>query len=508
MKLVAPRAGASVPISDDQFGLSLLGALAAIVWGVVASLALLLHRNFLTIACDTAVLQSGIVNTLHGHWFANNGAGGPNILGSHTTLLLLLVTPFYVVAPYPETLFLLQITGVYSVVFPLYLVARDLGQKPPMALLVAGSALATAFLVHMAIAPFHLETWITAAALWSYHFYLRNNVAGFLISMAVAVCCGEQAALIYIALGASLLLVEDGCAWRARFGRMAMISGLLWIFLAVAVIGPVAAASHPFNIFAYNYAQWGVNSAAGLPVAVAHDPLRAIALLFNPFRWLHIMMVVGLLVLAAFFSWRSLILLAPMPAYLLMSDQEFYLYFHAYYYSFVFFAGYIGLLMFLRRHEPGDRASTAFLAVFLVVGVITLCSETGFYFQLSGGVDEPFSTELREEFAKIPPEATVYGPHRYSVYLSNRDNLVIGDLQAGDFDAMLNAEFDKTNVRPEQVDYIVSDFWADQCGWRQGYINKEQHKARSEAIERLVAGGKWTRYWEKNEVVILQRVKK
>jgi uncharacterized membrane protein len=510
MNSVAQRAGEPVRLSDDHFYLTLLAALGAIVWGVSAALALVLHRNFLTIACDTAVLQSGIVNTLHGHWFANNGAGGPNILGSHTTFILLALIPIYVVAPYPETLFLLQIAGVYSVIFPLYLVARELGQKPLAAFFIAGFAPASAFLTHMAMAPFHLETWIAAATLWSYYFYLRGKLAGFLASLVIAVCCGEQAALIYIALGASLLLFEDGCAWRARFGRASLISGLLWIVLAVGIISPLASENHPFNIFAYNYKQWGVTSAAGLPSALMHHPGRALGEIFNLDRWGHIMSVLGVLGVTAFLSWRSLVLLAPLPAYLLMSDQEFSLYFHAYYYTFIFFAGYIGLLRFLQRRDPGDRVAVAFLAMLALGGLITVCGATGYYFQLAGGVDEPFSTTLRQEFARIPANATVYGPHRYSVYLSNRENLVIGDLRAEnlDFDAMLNAEFDQTNVRPGQVDYIVSDFLTDQCGWRDGYLDAAEQKARSDAINRLVAGGRWERFWEKNDVVILKRVAK
>lgn len=510
MKFAVQRTGSPVSVSDDFFYLTLLAALAGITWAMMGSMALLLHRNFLTIACDTAVLQSGIVNTIHGHWFANNGPGGPNILGSHTTFLLLLVIPFYVVAPYPETLFALQTAGAVSTVIPLFLVARDLGLKPQLAFLIAATALASAFLVHMAMAPLHLETWIAAAALWSYHFYLRNNLIGFLLSLLVAVCCGEQAALIFIALGVSLLLVEDGCAWRRRYGRISLLAGLLWIALAVGVVSPLAAGSHPFNIFAYNYPQWGVNSAAGLPGAVVHHPGHALGLLFSRDRWVHLVGVVGLLMVAAFFSWRSLFLfLLPLPAYLLMSDQEYYLYFHAYYYSFAFFAGYIGLLHYLCRHDPASRPTVIFLSLFWLVSLLTLCVATGYYFQLAAGEDEPFSTVLRSEFANIPPSATVYGPHRYSVYLSNRDNLVIGDMppENVDFDAMMDAEFDKTNVHPGQVDYIVSDYFTDQCGWRRGFMSAEQHQSRMDAINRLVASGKWKRAWEQNDVVILQRAK-
>jgi uncharacterized membrane protein len=509
MKVAFQRTGSPVRLSDDDFYLTVIAVLAVLAWGVVTLMALLLHRNFLTIACDTTVLQNAIINTIHGHWFANNGAGGPNVLGSHTTFLLLLVIPFYIIAPYPETLFALQTAGVFSTIFPLFLLGRDFGLKPLLAFCIAATGLLSGFLIHMAMAPFHLETWIAAAALWSYHFYLRGNLTGFLISLLVAVCCGEQAALIFIALGLGLLLVRDDLAWRRRFGWISLGAGVAWIILDVGIVTPSAAGSSPFNIFAYNYADWGVKSASGLPGAMARHPQNVIAHLINPYRWGHVVSVIGLLLVAAFFSWRSLLLLLPMPAYLLMSQQEFFLYFHAYYYSFAFFAGYIGLLSVLGRVDPAGRLTVIGLSLFWLVAVMTLCDAMGYYYQLAGGVDEPFSTTIRAVFARIPSTATVYGPHRFSVYLSNRENFVMGDLplKGEDFKAMVDAEFNKTNVHASQIDFIVSDFWTDQCGWRRGFLNSEKTQARSDAITRLVATGKWQVFWQDHDVAVLQRAK-
>ena len=511
MKLHVQREGPSVRMSDERFYLALLAVMAALVAVFMTSLALVLHRNVLTIACDTAVLQSGIVNTLHGNWLGNNGFGGPNILGAHTTFLLLLIVPIYVLAPSPDTLFVLQICGVYSTVIPLYLVAWHLLQRPLVAFCVATAALASPLLIHMALAPFHLETWIVAAAMWSYFFYLRNNRVGFLASLFFAVCCGEQAALIYIALGASLLLVDDGLDWRKHYGKVALLAGFTWILLDVAVISPLARGSHPFNIFAYNYAPWDIKSVSGLPLAVALHPVKAIAFLTDPFRWEHMAEIIGLPLFAAMLSLRSLLLLLlPFPLYFLMSSQEFYLYFHAYYYSFAFFAGYLGVLLFLARRPGGDRGTIALLAGLFFFNVVLLCNASAFYFQLEGGRDNNFSETLHEIFDKIPPDATVYTPHRYSAYLSNRENMVIGDMRDEhlDFKAMMDARFASTNVRPEQVDFIVCDYKTDQCGWRLAYLNADMTRNRTENINRLLAGGQWRTFWSESDVVILQRVRK
>jgi len=507
MKFGVQRTGSSVPYTEDFYYLTLLGFISAFVCALAAYMVIVLNRNFLTIACDTALLQNGIVDTMHGRWFRETTYYGPNLLGIHTSFLLLLVIPFYVVAPFPETLFALQCVGVFSTVIPLYLMARDFGFKPAFAYIIASTSLLSAFYLHMAMAPFHLETWIAAAALWAYHFYLRGNMVGFVTCLLVAVCCGEQAALIFISLGISLLVVKDDCAWRLRFGLISLLGGVSWLALAVVVICPHFAQASPFNIYAYNYAQWGVKSAAGLPGAILAHPSMALGELFSGERWVHLVSVVGLLVVTAFCSRRSLVLLLPLPAYLLMADQEFYLYFHAYYYTFLFVAGYIGLFHVLRRLDPLGQSVVAALSLFWLVAVLALCVAAGYYYQLLTAVDEPFSTELRQEFAKIPDEASVYGPHRYSVYLSNRINFVMGDMPpaGADFDSMVEAQFDKTDVHANQIDFIVSDLWTDQCGWRRGFMSPQDSKRRQDAINRLVASGRWEVAWQSHDAFILRR---
>jgi len=508
MKFLIQREGVAARMSAKRFYLVVLAVMAALVAAIVSNFALDLHRNFLTIACDSALMQSGIVNTLHGNWFSYNGPGGPNLLAAHTVFLLLLLIPIYTIAPSIDTLFVVQIFGVYSTVIPLYLVAGDIIRRPLVAFCIAASALASPFLLHMAVAPCHLETWI--AVLWSYFFYLRNNMVGFCVSLGFAVCCGEQAALIYLALAAALLLIDDGIAWRKRYGMIALGAGFAWILLDITVVIPLMRRSQIINIFAYNYSQWNIKSAFDLPMAVVMHPLQAITLLTNPLRWMHVAGVIGLPLCMALFSWRSLVLLAPLPFYFLMSDQEFYLYFHAYYYSFAFFAGYLGLLLFVGRRDVADRFAMVILAGTISFNIFLLCCATGFYMQFDAGRDNNFSNTLHEVFEKIPPEATVYTPHRYSAYLSNRQYMVIGDLRDEhlDFQAMMNARFEETNVHPEQVDYIVSDFMTDQCGWRNGFLNADLTQRRSDNIDSLVQSGQWQIFWQQNDVVILQRATK
>jgi hypothetical protein len=511
MRIGAQRASASEPMSDERLYLNVIILLGAVVAGLMTLFAVELHRNFLTIAIDTAYEQSCIVNTMHGYWFSFDGPGGPNMLAAHTWFVILLLVPLYSVLPYTETLFVVQVIGVYSTVIPIYLVAARVLGRPLVAFCVASGALVGPYFVHMAMAPAHPETLIAAAAFWGYYAYLRRHLAGFIAALLFAVCCAEQAALIFAALGVALLVVDDGHPRRRLFGLVSLGGAIFWILLDLLVISPLANNRPAIgSVFAYNYTNWDIKSPAGLPAAILHHPGLALGLLFYPARWVRMLMLVGLPLPAAFFSRRSLLLLLlPVPAYLWMSDQEFFLYFHAYYFTFAFFAGWLGLIFFLDRHARAPRPEFFTLMPMLAINIGLVCAAIGYYFQLLGGVDDDFSRTLRQEFARIPADAAVYSPHRYSAYLSNRVFLVIGDLREPNlnFNAMLDARYPATNVHPDQIDYIVSDFFTDQCGWRQGFMDAAQFKAREDNINALVATGGWKIFWQDNSAVILQRVK-
>jgi hypothetical protein len=495
-------------LSEDRFYFVSLLVMSSMAAVLVMGLAMSIHHNFLSIACDTAAVQSAIVNTLHGNWFRDTAYDGPNLLGLHTVFVLLLIAPLYAIFPSPDTLFILQILGVYSTVIPIYLVGVEVLRRPLTAFLLATAALTSPILLHMAMAPVHPETWILAAVFWSYLFYRQNRVVGYWASFVFAVCCGEQAALIYFVLGISWLLVEDGVAWRKRFGKFALAGGLGWLIFAFAVVFPLMRDPNQNNLFAYNYSDWKVQSAGGLLAAIVHDPFKGFDLLHDPVHWAYVFGFVGFPLLFAFCYLRTLILLAPFPVYFLMGDHQFYLYFHAYYFQFAFFAGYLGFVFFLLKWDVVSRLGAALVMVTFLVNIMVLCNMGEFYVRFDASADPATSKVLHAAFATIPTDAAVYSPHRYSAYLSNRENMVMGDLAAEnlDFKTMLDAKFAVTHVHPDEIDYIVCDLQNDQCGWRQVGFTSDISKRRADNINRLVKSGQWQIFWNKSDVVILRRV--
>jgi uncharacterized membrane protein len=494
-------------LSEDRFYLLLLSVSAAVVAGAMTVFVLGLHRNFLTIACDTAAFQNAIVNTLDGRWFRDTAYDGPNLLGLHGNFVLGLIAPAYAIFPSADTLFILQIWGLYGAVIPLYLVGVEMTQGRLLSFLVALSALACPMFLHMAAAPYHPESWIIAAVLWSYYFYRRGRPVAFWVTLGVALACGEQAGPIYIALGAALLLFDDGLAWRKRYGKYALIAGLAWPAFTVGILAPLAHVSGQQNLIAYHYSQWKSSSAGGLALALAQNPGASLGTLLSPVRWLHLFLFDGLPLVLAFFSRRSMVLLLPFPIFFLMCDQEFYLSFHAYYFQFAFFAGYFGLILFLARWSPATRLGGTVLVLVFFLNILISCSALGGYEVLNAGREDGFSAVLHQAFAGVPREAGVYAPHRYSAYLSNRENMVMGDLRDEnlDFDAMIESRYPLTDVHAAQIDYIVCDLQNDQCGWRRSGFDPTTAQRRADNLSKLVQSGRWQVFWNQNEVVILKR---
>jgi uncharacterized membrane protein len=507
MKVSERRGRRLVRGREGQSYFLLLAAIAVLVAAFMTAFVLDLNRNFLTSAADTSIYRNTLVNLLHGHGFRVTAYSGPSLLGQHSVFVLLLIAPLYALFPFVETLLSLQVWVVYSAVLPLYLIAREILQKPWAAFFVALLGMASPLFFQMAAAPFHTESGILAAILWSYYFYRRNRAVGFWISFGLAVSCAEQAGLLYAALGVALLCVDDGLAWRKRFAKFALIGGVAWLIFAVGLLIPAMYRPGQLNVMRYHYSQWDVQSGPQLIVAVAKNPLEAIQYLLSPLRWLYVLQVVGLPLGLAFLYPRTLILLAPFPFYFLLDDHEFFLDFHAYYFQFAFFAGYLALISFLERPGPSWRGNAILLAA-AGATLLALYPLAQTFPELARGRNETFNATLRRAFATIPPAAAVYGPTRFSAYLSNRTNFVVGDLRDENLDlkAKLDAETDFTGVPYQQINYIVCDILNDQCGWRLGHnFSPELAKIRAANINRYIASGQWQIFWNQDNVVILRR---
>ena len=81
------------------------------------------HWSLGTSAFDLGIQENILWNTVHGDILYSSLMGG-NYLGTHTSLVLLLVAPIYALAPSTETLLVLQALILGLAALPLYFLAR------------------------------------------------------------------------------------------------------------------------------------------------------------------------------------------------------------------------------------------------------------------------------------------------------------------------------------------------------------------------------------------------
>lgn len=472
---------------------------------------LYVYHNFRGVACDTAVVQNVIVNILHGNWFRETAYGGPNALGIHSHFIFLLMAPIYALWPSADTLSILQILGAQSLVFPLYAIGKEVLKQPFTAFLVALSGLLNPMLANLACVPLHPELFILPAVFWSYYFYLRDRPRCFWLCLIFAVCCGEHAAIIYVALGVALLFGEKRLAWGRRYGWFALAGGVCWLLFTMCVITPLFHSPGQYDNFASKYSDIGVSTPYQLVKRVVTDPGVLASKILDWKHWERSLGTIGFSLLFVFVSWESALLLLPLPLFWLMNNNELYLLIHAYYFQFLFFAACIGVLTFARRWGISTRIGRIALILLVVSNGLFLTYEQWVLSKRHhAGGEEDINTAIRQEFTNIPVEAGVYAPHRFSAYLSNRVDMVMGDLKDEhlDFESMVNARVNETTVRAEQIDYIVVDLISDQCGLRLTMANQEQSQRRHDNIQHLLDTGRWELFWNEHDVVILRRVGK
>jgi len=251
---------------------------------------------------------------------------GRNLFGDHASLIMVLVVPFYWLAPSPGTLFFLQSAALGAAAIPVYLLARRRLGYEPLAVV-----LAVAFLCHPSLSGtnlegFHPDAFLPLFVGFAIYFAIRARWAPYFVFVVLALMVKEDAALVIVPLGIwaafrrdrfvgaitvslgaffallgmTLLEVLSGRAvpnaWRIPFGGVVGFLGALvsrpldvfdhltadgrpwylwqmtlpylWLFLlspGVAAIGVVVLASNTISTFGYQHQIWFHYSVVILP---------------------------------------------------------------------------------------------------------------------------------------------------------------------------------------------------------------------------------------------------
>lgn len=270
---------------------------------------------------DLAFYQQAIWNTSQGRFLqvsATDFSG--SLLGTDVILIYALMTPFYMVAPSPLTLLVVETVVVGAGAVPVYLLAKErLGTA------WAGLGLALVYLLLPVVENGNLyelrERPIAGAfLLWAFWFWYRRKLGWFVVFAVLALCCRPENGLVLVMLGvygwlADRLARRKGKprdrVMERRFIWTPVILGAAWFGAALLLIR----AATTGGTFAL-----GSTFAGGSPVSALFtpftDPARGFQQLFpTPDILLGKLLYVPLLLLPLAFLplWRPLPLLMALP---------------------------------------------------------------------------------------------------------------------------------------------------------------------------------------------------
>jgi uncharacterized membrane protein len=204
----------------------LCGIAGAIVYtGVLGWILAERYWAFQTFAWDLGGFNQGMWTTVYSHrlfYYTSDLPSGNtgSLLESHFSPFLLLLIPFYALAPTPSGLLVIQAAGLASGTIPLYFLCRRLGLPSVWTLLAQASYLASPVLMGIGWFDFHAEAFLPATVLLAvYCFYYSHRwafVASWLLCLSVIETISP---LLFLFALAGVLGLVAGRIRGARFSR-------------------------------------------------------------------------------------------------------------------------------------------------------------------------------------------------------------------------------------------------------------------------------------------------
>lgn len=281
---------------------------------------MLRHRSYHSFGFDLAVYDQPIWNTTQGRILESTMTGANPIphsqLSDHFSPVYLLLVPFYLVYPHPETLLVLQTLALAAGAWPVYLLARLRLPQGYAAMWVL------VFLLFIPLAwinmyDFHEVAFAVAPLGFALYFLERGRRLLFVVFLLFTFFVKEEMTLIGAGFGLYALIGKRD--WKLGAGVLA--ASLAAFALLIQVVIPFFGHGGSYTYFALRYADVG-----GSPLAIVRtlvtNPVRIARALVQAKKIYFLIAIFGpVLGLTALAGWAAILAL-PTLAYLLLSSYE------------------------------------------------------------------------------------------------------------------------------------------------------------------------------------------
>jgi uncharacterized membrane protein len=304
----------------DRYERRIAFALVLLYAALFGSLALIRHWAFHSTALDLGVFDQVLWNTVHGRFMESTlsleRCDPHSFFLDHFSPALLLIVPFYVVVPRPETLIVFQTVALALGALPIYLLARHCLARSDERLVWVAAYVLSAPLAWITFYDFHEISIAVFPLGLAIYFYARRRTIPLLLSLGAAFLVKEELPLIGIGFGIALLGQR-----RWKLGAVVIVASAVAFLLILKIIIPAFGGGAPYQYLG-RYASLGADE---LQIArtLLLDPLRVLGVLLTGDLGAKIVFVLLLLGPGLFLALRAKWALVPaiIPlGYLLLSD--------------------------------------------------------------------------------------------------------------------------------------------------------------------------------------------
>lgn len=367
----------------------------------------------------------------------------------HVSPIYYLMLPFYLLAPYPATLQILQAAVLASAVIPAWKLAKRHGLPALARVLVCCVLLLLPAYSGGTSYDIHENCFLTPLLLWLMYGIDKRSIPLTAIAAVLTLTVKEDAA-VYAAIVALWLMVSGLLhkeKWDTRVGLSLLAGALIWFLLVTGYLSSdgEGVMTYRYKNFFYN----GNSSLLTLVFAVFLNPMKAVYECVEPeklqFLLLTLLPLLGLPLLTR--RYERYILLIPYVLVNLMSDYQYQ---HDIFYQYTF--GSTALLLYLTIVNLADIRTRwkqlAILGCAAVVSTVCFCATVlpkGLSYPQQYLQYESYYTGLRHALAEIPADASVSATTFYTPLLCQRD--ILYDVRYCSREHLLETEYVALNMK-------------------------------------------------------------
>ena len=441
--------------------LLIVGAIILVYFIAYATLSILRHITFHSFGPDLGLFDQIFWNTTQGRpWESTMSQAQPvphSYFNDHFSPVYLLLLPFYVLFPRPQTLLVLQTLALAAGAVPVYLLARD--KFGPGFIRLAWVAVYVLFLpvAFINLFDFHELAFAVLPLGLALYFLERNQHGWFLLSLLGAFLVKEELPLVGLGFGLYVLLQKR----ELKLGLGVLVLSGLSFFAIVRLIIPAFGGGTPYAYFGARYAQLG-DSPQRIVRTILSNPRKLAETLFQLQKFKYLIGIFGPVLGLAILSGFGIVLVLPTLATLLLSNYPPQFAFTSHYSAplipLVLGTSIMGLARLRRElHGPLTVAVLASsLAFSFAVGDLPFSR----HFDLRMFQTEPRYVAFAPSLALIPPTASVASENNLTPHLSHRRliyDMEFEGAQHADYLALDAASIGRNpQAFKQQVDQYVS----------------------------------------------------